>query len=187
MYCDQCGEKLPDDSKFCPNCGVKVDYSIINPSKSASNQKSSKTILALIVCLGFGVIIVASLMGSLISDDNSGELTDESPKSYNIHLPDISENTTSESSSVSQSSSGAGGGSSSGSSYSSTSSSSTSSHSYDTGSDSGGSYIGNSNTKKFHRSGCSFAGKIKSGNKVFFSSRGDAVSRGYSPCGHCNP
>ena len=50
-----------------------------------------------------------------------------------------------------------------------------------------GDYIGNSNTHKFHESFCSWADNIKPGNRVSFSSRGDAISSGYSPCGHCNP
>lgn len=50
-----------------------------------------------------------------------------------------------------------------------------------------GDYIGNSNTHKFHQSFCSWADNIKSGNKVSFSSRQDALDSGYSPCGHCNP
>ena len=50
-----------------------------------------------------------------------------------------------------------------------------------------GNYIGNSNTHKFHESFCSWADNIKPGNRVSFSSREDALSSGYSPCGHCNP
>ncbi len=66
---------------------------------------------------------------------------------------------------------------------SSTSSSSTSSDS----SSSSGSYIGNANTGKFHVSGCSSVNKMSEKNKVFFSSRNDAINQGYVPCKNCNP
>lgn len=49
------------------------------------------------------------------------------------------------------------------------------------------SYIGNSETGKFHAPGCGDVNKMKPSNKVSFSSRDDAVSNGYSPCGHCHP
>lgn len=49
------------------------------------------------------------------------------------------------------------------------------------------SYIGNSETGKFHAPGCGDVNKMKPSNKVSFSSRDEAISRGYSPCGHCNP
>ena len=82
------------------------------------------------------------------------------------------------------------------SSYSSRSSSSSgysSSSSYSSGSSypsndySGGGYIGSRNSDKFHYSWCGQAGRIKSSNLVHFSSRSDALSRGYSPCYYCNP
>ena len=82
------------------------------------------------------------------------------------------------------------------SSYSSRSSSSSgygSSSSYSSGSSypsndySGGGYIGSRNSDKFHYSWCGQAGRIKSSNLVHFSSRSDALSRGYSPCSFCNP
>ena len=71
-----------------------------------------------------------------------------------------------------------------------TSSSSTgSSHSggstYHTGTSS--SYIGNSQTGKFHAPGCGDVDKMDNANKVAFSSRSEAISAGYSPCGHCHP
>lgn len=47
------------------------------------------------------------------------------------------------------------------------------------------SYIGNSKTKKFHESSCSYLPDAS--NQVSLDTRDDAVSRGYSPCGHCNP
>lgn len=46
-------------------------------------------------------------------------------------------------------------------------------------------YIGNKNSKKFHRPDCHTL--PKESNRVFFSSREEAVNAGYSPCGQCNP
>lgn len=48
-------------------------------------------------------------------------------------------------------------------------------------------YIGNKNTKKFHRAGCSSVGMMSDSNKVGFQSRSAAVSAGYAPCKNCNP
>ena len=67
------------------------------------------------------------------------------------------------------------------------SSSSTSSSTSDSSSSSSGSYVGNSNTGKFHFSGCGSVNKMSEKNKVFFSSRDEAVNQGYVPCKKCNP
>ncbi|MBR4447194.1 Ada metal-binding domain-containing protein [Methanobrevibacter sp.] len=76
------------------------------------------------------------------------------------------------------------GGSSSGSSTS-TSSSGSGGSTYHSGTSN--SYIGNSETGKFHAPGCGDVDKMNPSNKVSFSSRDEAISRGYSPCGHCSP
>lgn len=47
------------------------------------------------------------------------------------------------------------------------------------------SYIGNSNTHIFHRTGCSYLPDPE--NRVNLSSRSAAVSAGYEPCGKCYP
>lgn len=49
------------------------------------------------------------------------------------------------------------------------------------------SYIGNKNTKKFHKAGCSSVKQMNESNKVGFKSRSEAVSAGYVPCKNCNP
>lgn len=66
------------------------------------------------------------------------------------------------------------------------SSSTTSSSSSSSSSDSG-SYVGNSNSGKFHEASCSSVNKMSEGNKVFFSNRDDAINQGYVPCKRCNP
>ena len=50
-----------------------------------------------------------------------------------------------------------------------------------------GIYIGNSNTGKFHEKDCRWGQKTAEHNRVYFSSRSDAVSQGYKPCKVCNP
>ncbi len=73
------------------------------------------------------------------------------------------------------------------SSHSSSSSSSHPTSSESTSSDSSASYIGNANSGKFHVPSCSSVGKMSENNKVFFSSRNDAINQGYVPCKRCNP
>lgn len=47
------------------------------------------------------------------------------------------------------------------------------------------SYVGNKSTKVYHISECTYAGKISSQNRVYFSSRSEAESRGYRRCHYC--
>lgn len=48
-------------------------------------------------------------------------------------------------------------------------------------------YIGNKNSKVFHRESCSSVQSTKDKNKVYFESRENAVDKGFSPCKDCNP
>lgn len=48
-------------------------------------------------------------------------------------------------------------------------------------------YIGNSNSRIFHKPSCSSANTMKEENKVSFKSREDAVKSGYAPCKRCKP
>ncbi len=49
------------------------------------------------------------------------------------------------------------------------------------------SYVGNKNSKIFHRSNCSFVNRMSNRNKVPFNSRNVAVNSGYRPCKKCRP
>ncbi len=46
-------------------------------------------------------------------------------------------------------------------------------------------YIGNINTKKFHKPTCSYL--PDKSNQIIIETRSEAIADGYSPCGHCNP
>ena len=50
-----------------------------------------------------------------------------------------------------------------------------------------GEYVASCNSDKFHRAGCTSAGKILEENRVWFSSAEEALSAGYTPCGRCKP
>jgi hypothetical protein len=53
--------------------------------------------------------------------------------------------------------------------------------------DNSASFIGNSNTMKFHRAGCSSVNKMKDEHKVYFATREDAINGDYVPCKICKP
>ena len=46
-------------------------------------------------------------------------------------------------------------------------------------------YIGNKNSKVFHRSSCSSLPKEK--NRIYFDSRQEAIEASFKPCGNCQP
>ena len=48
-------------------------------------------------------------------------------------------------------------------------------------------YIGNKNSKIYHKSSCTHVGKMSPTNKVPFSSKSQAESAGYRGCYTCNP
>ena len=48
-------------------------------------------------------------------------------------------------------------------------------------------YIGNSNTKVFHRPTCRYVSQISPDHIVYFSTREEAISAGYRPCKVCKP
>lgn len=51
--------------------------------------------------------------------------------------------------------------------------------------ESSGGYIGNTESKKFHESSCSYLPDPS--NRTYFDTRDEALNSGYSPCGHCHP
>lgn len=48
-------------------------------------------------------------------------------------------------------------------------------------------YVGSRNSDVYHYLSCGYAGRIKSGNKIYFSSSQDARNHGYRPCKVCKP
>lgn len=48
-------------------------------------------------------------------------------------------------------------------------------------------YVGNSNSRKFHYANCHFVGKMNPKHRVYFNTRDEAVKVGYVPCKRCKP
>lgn len=48
-------------------------------------------------------------------------------------------------------------------------------------------FIGNKNSKKFHKPSCDSVFAMSDKNKVYFDNRKDALYEGYTPCKSCNP
>lgn len=46
-------------------------------------------------------------------------------------------------------------------------------------------YAGNRRLKIYGALNCSSGKRMKTGNRVFFKSAGEAINEGYRPCGHC--
>lgn len=188
MYCENCGHKVPYNACFCPNCGYDLKhgngfsssiFNIKNKWKGLSSGK--KAISALLICI-FGLMLLNGFMISSFINDVDESVNDYDSSYSGISSGDSDDAYTSiieDNPAPSESSS-------------SSDSSSSNSHTQDTSSNyessgSGGSYVGSVNSDKFHYPSCGQASKIKSGNLVTFSSREDAISRGYSPCKFCSP
>lgn len=50
-----------------------------------------------------------------------------------------------------------------------------------------GPYIGNVQSKVFHKADCALAEKMKETNKRAFSTRAEAFEAGFHPCSSCRP
>jgi len=48
-------------------------------------------------------------------------------------------------------------------------------------------FVGSKNSDVYHIPSCGYAGRIKSENKIWFSSSQDARNHGYRPCKVCKP
>ena len=161
MYCRKCGAKIEEGNTFCPKCGVNVEPKSV---KKSSNLKS--VILPFIVCCVLALIVFGggdenhldtSVPNKTLDSAMISEFMNNTSSVSSEYIPVESNNSLKSSSEPSSSS------------------------------ESSVRYVGNSNTKKFHSPYCSSADKIKDSNRVTFSSRQDAISRGYTPCKLCNP
>jgi competence protein ComEC len=48
-------------------------------------------------------------------------------------------------------------------------------------------FVGNRDSKVYHKAGCKAVGKMKDKNKVSFASKAEAEKAGFKPCKECKP
>lgn len=194
MYCRNCGAKIKETDTFCPKCGVDTNPYSLKEKKTFSSKggvskftsewkrwSGSKKALSIILACCLALIIAFSL-ASLIPDNNTGDILKAPHSNQKIDSAFISDfmNNTSNYHDNTRIPVENDSDDSSNSSYSGRSSSKSSS-------DSASVYVGSVNSNKFHSPYCTKAESIKDSNKVYFSSRDEAISSGYSPCKFCNP
>lgn len=68
MYCQNCGKKIDEHSKFCTNCGVKltntisnVDSNVNNPSTNSNGMKVVSIVLGSLGIFGSLLVIFAPI------------------------------------------------------------------------------------------------------------------------------
>lgn len=54
MHCQKCGAKIKEGSKFCPNCGTKIE----GPDRKKKSKIMIVSLLAPLLALGGGATIV---------------------------------------------------------------------------------------------------------------------------------
>lgn len=42
MYCNNCGQRLSEDAKHCPNCGVKIEYQVHEAERPKSEYENER-------------------------------------------------------------------------------------------------------------------------------------------------
>lgn len=64
MFCYKCGQQLPDNSKFCSNCGAQINNTISLPFRSISNINIGqiKFDTTTIICLVISVVMLLSML-----------------------------------------------------------------------------------------------------------------------------
>jgi len=61
MFCPNCGKEIPDETKFCPYCGVKVERGEV-VYKGKGNLSSSSFILNIFMQIMAGLLVLISIV-----------------------------------------------------------------------------------------------------------------------------
>ena len=76
MYCEQCGFKVEDDDKFCPQCGSRVDALEEEDEQIYTKKHRSRAWIWILVIL---FLVVAAVGIQLFFFLNKNDATDDIP------------------------------------------------------------------------------------------------------------
>ena len=62
-YCIFCGEKIEEDSEFCPNCGAKQERITVTNEEINASGEETNTIAILAIVFAFVFTIVGLILG----------------------------------------------------------------------------------------------------------------------------
>ena len=83
MRCNHCGAQIPDGSRFCDNCGARVEapaVSTASTTASTSAAKPKKTNWLLTIVIGVVVYFLASGAGTLFGRSMANQLSSSTPR-----------------------------------------------------------------------------------------------------------
>ena len=73
MFCSKCGKEIPDESKFCPECGTNPKGTVSSgPPTAPSEKKSFNKKKGCLGCLGIIVVlfVILGIVGAMSSSDS---------------------------------------------------------------------------------------------------------------------
>lgn len=83
MFCSNCGQKTPRKSKYCPNCGNEIKYSLFQ--RLFSNKKWAA------VAISFFMIIILSVVLVIILDNSTGDTPNTINVNKDLSVPTITD------------------------------------------------------------------------------------------------
>lgn len=91
MFCNNCGNQIPEGTKFCNNCGASQDMAPA-PTQPAAPKKNNTLLIAIVAAIAVVVIAVVAIL-ALGGKDNSGNAGgNDTPVSSNSQVDTDTQN-----------------------------------------------------------------------------------------------
>lgn len=71
MYCEKCGQELPDDSAFCPGCGTRVEEDVVRNEIRENLQRKRRRWILPAELIGLAALVGAVIFFVNINSDKS--------------------------------------------------------------------------------------------------------------------
>ena len=79
MFCKECGGEMPDDSKFCPKCGIAIfsdhENNVTDQGVAKEKMKSGKPTVGGSFCYAILFEVILNIIMMIIGEDTSLDLS----------------------------------------------------------------------------------------------------------------
>jgi hypothetical protein len=83
MFCHECGTKISDGFKFCPQCGANAAAKpILQDASAASVQMRNRSALSPKIVIGFLVLLLVALIAAIANQDTDKNAEKTAPLDY---------------------------------------------------------------------------------------------------------